>query len=107
MNKVTNSKIINYKKYILIFWGLFVLSIAFTVLLFWSISKGYVGYIAPIEDIQNPKSKFETQLISSDGVVLSSIYSAGENRSYIGYNELTQKIRNNNRKRVKEIKFKL
>ena len=94
MNKITDSGIANYKKYILIFWGLFIFSIVFVVFLFWSISKGYVGYIPPIEDIQNPKSKFETQLISSDGVVLSSIYSAGENRTYIGYNDLSPTIVN-------------
>lgn len=89
MTKVKDNNTVSYRKYILIFWSVFVLGIASVVLLFWAISKGFLGYIPPIQEIENPNSKYETQLISSDNVLLGSVYVQKENRTKVYYDELS------------------
>lgn len=94
MSDIKPNKSNNYKKYLAIFWSIFVLGIATLVFLFWAISKGYLGYLPPLQEIENPKNKYETQLISADDVVLASIYFQGENRTKVNYNDLSPYIVN-------------
>ncbi|MFB6318572.1 transglycosylase domain-containing protein [Saccharicrinis sp. FJH54] len=89
MKETKSKQPTSYKKYVLLFWSIFILGIAAVITLFWAISKGYLGYIPPIQEIESPKNKYETQLISSDNVVLGSIYFQGENRTKINYNDLS------------------
>ena len=37
---------------------------------FYAIDKGWIGYMPPIEDLQNPINRFATQVISADGKVM-------------------------------------
>ena len=48
--------------------------------LFLLIASGAIGYMPPIEDLQNPIDKYATQLISEDGVVMGSYALKGNNR---------------------------
>ncbi len=70
-------------------WALFFIAILGVVLLFFSIAKGWIGYMPPVEDLENPNYKFATEIISEDGEVLGTWSLSTENRIYASYNELS------------------
>ena len=41
-----------------IFWRLFALGLFLMVLMFVGISMGWIGYLPPLEELQNPKNKY-------------------------------------------------
>ena len=45
------------KKFAIIFWGVIALGIVSVVVLFWMITKGWLGYLPPLDELQNPKNK--------------------------------------------------
>ena len=56
--------------------------------LFYGIAQGWIGYVPPVEDLENPDFKLATQVISEDGKVLGTYSYSKDNRVYVGYNEL-------------------
>ena len=69
-------------------WGLLVLGVLSATLGFIAIEKGWVGYMPPIEDLQNPINRFATQIYSSDGKILGTWNYNRENRIMVDYNQL-------------------
>lgn len=57
--------------------------------LFFSIYMGWIGYMPPIEQLQNPVNKFASQVISSDGELIGSYATSGDNRIYTAYEDLS------------------
>ena len=82
MSKITRNVVI-------ILWVLFVVELGSAVFLFYQINKGEIGYLPPIEELENPKNKFATIVYSSDSVELGRFSQAKENRVYINYNQLS------------------
>ena len=80
------------KKVVLILWILLVLAILACVVLFAAIAKGWIGYMPPVEDLENPNYKFATEVISEDGQVLGTYSYSKENRVYVGYDDLSPHI---------------
>ena len=84
----------NYKewsfktKFMVWFWGLFVAGCLFLYLLFVFIDKGWVGYLPPLEELQNPKNKYATEVFSADMVSLGRYYRK-ENRVGVQYTDLS------------------
>ena len=74
-----------------IFLAVIVLAI---VIVFVSISKGWIGYMPPVEDLENPNYKFATEIFSEDGKVLGTYSYSKENRVFVGYNDLSPHIIN-------------
>lgn len=70
-------------------WVLFILGLGAVALLFSLIDSGAIGYLPPIEELENPKNKFATIVYSSDSVELGRFSQAKENRVYINYNQLS------------------
>ena len=68
------------KKLIYVLWGLFAVGLVTLFLLFYSITKGWIGFVPPVEELENPDYKFATQIISSDGKLLSTYSYSRENR---------------------------
>ena len=60
------------KKFIIILWSLLGLGFLAVVLIFTAIAKGWIGYVPPIEELENPTLKFATQIISDDGKLICS-----------------------------------
>lgn len=58
------------------------------LLVFTGIAKGWIGYMPPVEDLENPNYKFATEVISDDGEVLGTYSYSKENRVYVGYDEI-------------------
>lgn len=58
----------------------------------YSHSKGWIGYVPPVEELENPNLKFATQIISDDGQLLGTWSYSKENRVYVGYNDLSPNL---------------
>lgn len=77
------------KRFIIILWSLFGLGWISAIVLFLLIEIGAVGYMPPIENLQNPIDKYASQLISSDGENLGSYARSGGNRIFTTYENLS------------------
>ena len=77
------------KTLIFTLWAILFLAVAGVALLFTAIAKGKIGYVPPIEELENPNLKFATQIISDDGVTLGTYSLSTENRIYVGYEDLS------------------
>jgi penicillin-binding protein 1A len=73
-------------------WILFFLLLALCALLFTAIAKGWIGYMPPVEELQNPQYKFASEVISADNKVLGTYSLSKENRVYVGYDELPEAL---------------
>ncbi len=76
------------------YWGLFTLAFLLLVMVFVAISKGWIGYMPPIEELQNPKNKFATEIYSSDNQLIGTFYTAKDNRVNVTYEELSPNLVN-------------
>ena len=80
------------KTFIIVLWALLIVGILATYIIFSAISDGKIGYVPPIEELENPNLKFATQVISDDGKVLGTWSLSKENRLYVGYNDLSPNL---------------
>ena len=77
------------KKLIYALWGMLAVGLIAVFLVFFSINKGWVGFVPPVEELENPNYKFATQIISSDGQLLSTYSYSRENRVWTDYKDLS------------------
>ena len=82
------------KTFIYTLWALLLLALLGIAGVFAAIAKGWIGYVPPIEELENPNLKFATQIISDDGVTLGTYSLSKENRLYVGYNDLSPHLIN-------------
>lgn len=82
------------KNIIKILWIFLAIVLLACVIVFYSIAKGWIGYMPPVEDLENPNYKFATQIFSEDGKVLGTYSFSKENRIYVGYNDLSSNVIN-------------
>lgn len=80
------------KKLIYFLWTLMFVAVLVTALSFTAIANGWIGYMPPIEDLQNPISRFATQIISADGKVIGTWNYNRENRIMVDYNKLSPNL---------------
>ena len=76
------------KKFATWFWCIMGTGIAAIVLVFWMITKGWLGYLPPLDELQNPKNKYATEVISSDMQLLGRYY-RNENRVSVEYTDIS------------------
>lgn len=81
------------KKILIWFWSIFALGLASIILIFWLITKGALGYLPPLDELQNPKNKFATEVISSDMQLLGRYYRQ-ENRVGVNYEDISPNMIN-------------
>ena len=77
------------KGIIISFWVLFAAGILVCAAIFWSIAHGKIGYMPPVEQLENPIDKYASQVISSDGKTLGSYAHSKDNRIYVNYEDLS------------------
>ena len=82
------------KTLIFTLWAILFLAVAGVALVFTAIAKGKIGYVPPIEELENPNLKFATQIISDDGVTLGTYSYSTDNRIYVGYEDLSPHLVN-------------
>ena len=80
------------KTFIIVLWALLIVGILATYIIFSAISDGKIGYVPPIEELENPNLKFATQVISDDGKILGTWSLSKENRLYVGYEDLSPNL---------------
>ena len=82
------------RKVVKILWIFIALISLVCVFIFFSIAKGWIGYMPPVEDLENPNYKFATEVFSEDGKVLGTYSYSKENRVFVRYNDLSPNIIN-------------
>ena len=70
-------------------WIAFGALVVLAVIAFAMIAWGWIGYMPPIEDMENPKDKFASEIYSSDMEVLGRFYQSKSNRVYVHYDEIS------------------
>ena len=80
------------KKFIYVLWALVVGVLLVIALIFTAIAKGWIGYVPPIEELENPNLKFATEIISDDGKMLGTWSLSKENRVFVGYDQLSSNL---------------
>ncbi|MBR1547865.1 MAG: transglycosylase domain-containing protein [Prevotella sp.] len=73
-------------------WTLLVLTVMAVAFAFYSISEGWIGYMPPVEDLQNPINRFATQVLSADGKVMGTWNYNRENRILVDYSQLSPSL---------------
>ncbi len=77
------------KGILILFWVLYAAAIGAAFALFASIANGSIGYMPPVEQLENPIDKYASQIISSDGKTLGSYAHSKDNRIYVNYEDLS------------------
>lgn len=79
-------------KFLVWFWSIFAAIFICIFILFFCIAKGWIGYMPPLEELQNPKSKYATIIYSSDMQVLGNFFANKDNRINTTYDELPEHL---------------
>ncbi|MDO4190557.1 MAG: transglycosylase domain-containing protein [Bacteroidales bacterium] len=82
------------KLFLSILWGIIVIGILSVAGIFTAITKGWIGYVPPLQELENPKNDMATQIFSSDGKLLGTFFIAKENRVNCTYNEISPDVIN-------------
>ena len=69
-------------------WTLLLLVVLMSAVGFTAINNGWIGYMPPIEDLQNPINRFATQVYSADGKIMGTWNYNRENRIMVDYTQL-------------------
>lgn len=77
------------KSILILFWTLFAAGVILVYLLFASIANGSIGYMPPVEQLENPIDKYASQVVSADGKTLGSYAHSSDNRIFVTYNDLS------------------
>jgi len=84
----------NYKKYILLFWMVFILGTSSFILLMFAAGNAWIGFdeLPGFEQLENPKSNLATEVYTSDGEILGKYFY--QNRVNVNYNQLSPNLVN-------------
>ncbi|MCR5533291.1 MAG: penicillin-binding protein [Paludibacteraceae bacterium] len=77
-----------HKPFLVWFWGLFIAGLTTAFVVIWLITEGVLGYLPPLEELQNPKNSFASEVISADMQSLGRYYRY-ENRVGVEYTDLS------------------
>ncbi len=83
----------NKKKFLTYFWRTFAAVLVLIFLIFTGINLGWIGYLPPIDELQNPQNKYATEIYSSDLQILGRFYYS-ENRVGVHYADLSPNLVN-------------
>ena len=78
-------------KVLLWFWGLFAAGVLALYLIFVSIVRGWVGYLPPLDELQNPKNTYASEIFTEDMTSMGRYY-IKENRVGVKYTDLSPYI---------------
>ena len=80
------------KLFVYFLWTLLFVTVIGIAGAFYAIDKGWIGYMPPIEDLQNPISRFATQIYSADGKIIGTWNYNRENRVMVDYSNLPKSL---------------
>ncbi len=70
------------------FWGIFAGGIVLLVLIFCLISVGWLGYMPPLEELENPQNRNASEIFSADMKTIGRYYKTA-NRISVEYSEIS------------------
>ena len=76
------------KLFIYFLWTLLVVTVLSVATAIYAINEGWIGYMPPIEDLQNPINRYATQIYSADGKIIGTWNYNRENRILVDYTKL-------------------
>jgi penicillin-binding protein 1A len=76
------------------FWIAFSAILLSIFLFFLMISYGWIGYMPPVEDLENPIDKYASRIVSVDLKTMGTFAHKKNNRIYVDYKELSPAIIN-------------
>lgn len=79
------------KVFVIIMWSLLGVMVLLAGLGYLFIREGWIGYMPPLDELQNPISKYASQIITSDGKVIGT-WSRNENRIFVGYDSISPHV---------------
>ena len=77
------------KTFVRVLWGLLCAAVIFMAVAFTSIWFGWIGYMPDIADLQNPISRYASQVYSVDGKILGTYNMNRENRVHVDFDGLS------------------
>ncbi len=77
------------KSIIITFWVAYAVIFVAVVGIFMAIANGAIGYMPPVEQLENPIDKYASLIISSDGKTLGSYAHSKDNRIHVNYKDLS------------------
>ncbi|MBQ8543193.1 MAG: transglycosylase domain-containing protein [Bacteroidaceae bacterium] len=80
------------KKILVFLWASMFAVILLIAGLFFAISRGWIGYLPDINELQNPTYKFASQIISADGKTLGTWSYSKENRVFVDYKDISPNL---------------
>jgi penicillin-binding protein 1A len=80
------------KKINIAIWSCFGLCLLGLILIFAAIANGSIGYMPPIEQLENPIDRYASQIISEDETMLGSYSNAKDNRILVKYSDLSPQL---------------
>ncbi|MDR0540623.1 MAG: penicillin-binding protein, partial [Dysgonamonadaceae bacterium] len=81
-------------KFVIRFWIAFGVILLSVFLYFLFIAYGWIGYMPPVEDLENPIDKYASRVISVDMKTMGTYAQSKNNRIYVNYKELSPAIIN-------------
>lgn len=75
------------KKFFIVLWILFLLSVGVVGYVFYSIFQGAVGYMPELQNLENPVNRYASQVLSADGVSMGTWSYSKENRVFVSYED--------------------
>ena len=93
MEKMTQKRDIR-TKFKRIFWRLFAFGIVCIVVMFVFINIGWIGYLPALDELQNPRNKYATEIYSSDLQLLGRYFYSKQNRVGVHYSEISKNVVN-------------
>jgi len=73
-------------------WTIYAVCVLAVIFVFIAISKGAIGYMPPVEQLENPIDKYASQVVSSDGKTLGSYAYSMDNRIRVNYEDLSPEL---------------
>lgn len=80
----------SFKKYVRVFWGLFLAGLAGFILMIVLISLGMFGDMPDYHQLENPEIDLASEVYSSDGEILGKYFKS--NRKYVEFDELDKDL---------------
>lgn len=80
------------KLFVYFLWTLLVVIVLASAGAYYAIDQGWIGYMPPIEELQNPINRFATQIYSADGKIIGTWNYNRENRVMVDYSKLSPSL---------------
>ncbi|MCM1520931.1 MAG: penicillin-binding protein [Lachnoclostridium sp.] len=81
-----------WKKLIIGMWILFGAAVVGVLFFLFLVYNGVIGYMPPVEELQNPRDRFASVLYSADGQEIGRYFKGTGNRVYADYDEISPNV---------------